>query len=75
MTTTEKVTISLPKEIVDLLRKEIPRRKRSKFIAETIKKQLKKLKEQALIKAYKEAYTEIEKESQEFDGVTGNGIS
>ncbi len=75
MTTTEKVTVSLPKEIVDTLRKEIPRRKRSKFIAETIKKQLKKMKKQVLVKAYKEAYTEIEKENQEFDGTTGDGIS
>jgi len=71
MITTEKVTVSLPKEIVDTLRKEIPRRKRSKFIAETVKNQLKKMKKQALIKAYKEAYTEIEKENQEFDGVIG----
>ena len=75
MATREKVTVSLPREIVDLLREEIPRRKRSKFIAETIKKQLKKLKEQALIDAYKEAYAEIEKENQEFNGATGDGIS
>jgi len=75
MTTREKVTVSLPKEVANLLREEIPRRKRSEFIAETIKKQLRKLKEQALIKAYKEAYTEIEKENQEFDGVTADGIS
>jgi len=75
MVTKEKVTISLPKEVVDALREEIPDRKRSKFIAETIKKQLRKLKEQALIKAYKEAYTEIEKENQKFNGVTGDGIS
>jgi len=37
MTTREKVTISLPKEIMDVLREEIPIRKRSEFIAETIK--------------------------------------
>lgn len=74
MISTEKVTVSLPKETVDALRKEIPRRKRSKFIAEIIKKQLRKVKEEALIKAYKEAYTEIKKENQEFDGVSGDGI-
>jgi len=74
MTTREKVTISLPKEIMDVLREEIPIRKRSEFIAETIKIQLKKLKEQALIRAYKEAYSEIEKENQEFNGVSGDGI-
>ncbi|MCD6318327.1 hypothetical protein J7M02_04605 [Candidatus Aerophobetes bacterium] len=71
----EKVTISLPEEVVNALREEIPRRKRSKFIAEMLKIQLKKLKEQELIKAYKEAYSEIEKENQEFNGVSGDGIS
>jgi len=75
MISTEKVTVSLPKETIDALRKEIPRRKRSKFIAEIIKKQLRKVKEEALIKAYKEAYAEIKKENQEFDGVSGDGIS
>jgi metal-responsive CopG/Arc/MetJ family transcriptional regulator len=75
MTTKEKVTISLPKEVVNALREEIPPRKRSEFIAETIKIQLKKLKEQALIKAYKKAYSEIERENKEFDGVSGDGIS
>jgi metal-responsive CopG/Arc/MetJ family transcriptional regulator len=75
MPTTEKLSVSLPKEIIDALRKEIPRRKRSKFIAQTIKKQLKKMKKQVLIQAYKEAYAEIEKENQEFDGATGDGIS
>jgi len=75
MTTTEKVTVSLPKEIVEALRREIPRRKRSKFIAETVKKQLKKMEKQVLVKAYKEAYAEIKKENQEFNGTTGDGIS
>jgi len=75
MTTREKITISLPKEVVNALKEEIPIRKRSKFIAEIIKKQLRKLKEEALIKAYKEAYSEIKKESQELSGVSGDGIS
>jgi len=75
MTTREKITISLPKEVVNALKEEIPIRKRSKFIAEIIKKQLRKSKEEALIKAYKEAYSEIKKESQELSGVSGDGIS
>ncbi len=75
MTTREKITISLPKEVANALKEEIPIRKRSKFIAEIIKKQLRKLKEEALIKAYKEAYSEIKKESQELSGVSGDGIS
>ena len=75
MTIREKVTISLPKEVVNTLREEIPKRKRSEFITEILKKQLKKIKEQTLIKAYKEAYREIEEENQEFNGTAGDDIS
>jgi metal-responsive CopG/Arc/MetJ family transcriptional regulator len=75
MNTQEKVTISLPKELVNTLREVIPDRKRSKFIADLLKKQFKKQKEQALIKAYKDAYTEIKTENQEFEGTINDGIS
>jgi len=75
MATQEKVTISLPKEIVSTLRKVIPGRKRSKFIADLLKKQFQKQKEQTLIKAYKDAYTEIKTEYQEFEGTINDGIS
>ena len=75
MTTQEKVTISLPKDLVNTLREVIPDRKRSKFIADLLKKQFQKQKEQILIKAYKDAYTEIKTENQEFEGTINDGIS
>jgi metal-responsive CopG/Arc/MetJ family transcriptional regulator len=75
MTTQEKVTISLPKDLVNTLREIIPDRKRSKFIADLLKKQFQKQKEQALIEAYKDAYTEIKTENQEFEGTINDGIS
>ncbi|MBE3092555.1 MAG: hypothetical protein IMZ51_02670 [Chloroflexi bacterium] len=75
MTTQEKVTISLPKDLVNTLRELIPDRKRSKFIADLLKKQFQKQKEQTLIKAYKDAYTEIKTENQEFEGTINDGIS
>ena len=75
MATQEKVTISLPKELVNTLREVIPDRKRSKFIADLLKKQFKKQKEQTLIKAYKDAYTEIKTEQQDFEGTINDGIS
>ncbi len=75
MTTQEKVTISLPKDLVNTLRETIPDRKRSKFIADLLKKQFQKQKEQVLIKAYKDAYTEIKTENQEFEGTINDGIS
>jgi metal-responsive CopG/Arc/MetJ family transcriptional regulator len=75
MATQEKVTISLPKDLVNTLRETIPDRKRSKFIADLLKKQFQKQKEQALIKAYKDAYTETKTENQEFEGTINDGIS
>ena len=75
MATQEKVTISLPKDLVNTLRETIPDRKRSKFIADLLKKQFQKQKEQALIKAYKDAYTEIKTENHEFEGTINDGIS
>lgn len=75
MTTQEKVTISLPKDLVNTLREVIPDRKRSKFIADLLKKQFQKQKEQILIKAYKDAYTEIKTENQEFEGTINDSIS
>ena len=75
MTTQEKITISLPRDLVNTLREIIPNRKRSKFIADLLKKQFQKQKEQALIKAYKDAYPEIEIENKEFEGTINDGIS
>jgi metal-responsive CopG/Arc/MetJ family transcriptional regulator len=75
MTTQEKVTISLPKDLANTLRETIPDRKRSKFIADLLKKQFQKQKEQDLIKAYKNAYTEIKTENHEFEGTINDGIS
>ncbi len=75
MLTVEKVTISLPKELVAILRKEIPAKKRSKFIAETIKERLEALRKEALRKAYIDAYDEIKHESKQLSGTLSDGIS
>ena len=70
-----KVTISLPNELAESLRRNIPDRNRSKFIAKSIQKELKEMKKKTLIRAYQSAYHEIMEENDEFDGVSGDGIS
>ncbi len=75
MTTVEKMTVSLPKELVTVLRRAIPARKRSKFIAETIKERLESLKKESLKKAYIDAYDEIKTESKQLIGTLNDGIS
>ncbi len=51
----EKVTFSFLKETAKSLKEQISNRNRSKFISITIKKQLRKLREQALMKECKES--------------------
>jgi metal-responsive CopG/Arc/MetJ family transcriptional regulator len=70
-----KLTISLPEELADSLRKNIPDRHRSKFITKSIEKNLKEIQKKNLIRAYQSAYQEISEENEKYDGVTGDGIS
>jgi len=70
-----KLTISLPEELADSLRKNIPDRHRSKFITKSIEKNLKEIQRKNLIKAYQSAYQEISEENAEYDGVTSDGLS
>ena len=50
-----RINISLPKTVVVELSKRIPPRKRSKFIAEAVKKQLRDQKARKLAAEYQEA--------------------
>lgn len=70
-----KLTISLPEDLANSLRKNIPDRHRSKFIARSIEKNLKEIQKKNLIRAYQSAYRDISEENEEYDGVTGDGIS
>ena len=70
-----KLTISLPEDIADSLRENIPDRHRSKFITKSIEKNLKEIQKKNLIRAYQSAYKEISEENQDYDGVTSDGIS
>jgi len=54
-----RINISLPKTVVAELSKRLPPRKRSKFIAEAVKKQLQDQKARRLATEYQEAAGEI----------------
>ncbi len=75
MYTVEKMTVSLPRELVRTLKKKVPARKRSRFIAEIIRERLESLEREALKKAYMDAYGEIKSESQQLSGTISDGIS
>jgi len=69
-----RINISLPKTVVAELSKRLPPRKRSKFIAEALKKQLQDQKAQRLVTEYQEAAAEIRRINRDLEGTLSDGL-
>ena len=69
-----RINVSLPKEILTELSKEVGPRKRSRFIAEAIRRLLKVRREKKLAEEYRSAANEIRRINQELEGVVGDGL-
>lgn len=70
-----RINVSLPKEIASELSKKLPPRKRSQFIAEAVRKQLKEQKARKLAAEYEEAAAEIRRINQELEGTISDGLN
>jgi metal-responsive CopG/Arc/MetJ family transcriptional regulator len=71
---TVRINISLPREIIAELSREVEPRKRSRFITEAIAKLLSERRAQRLAAEYQEAAEEIRGVARELDGVIADGI-
>jgi metal-responsive CopG/Arc/MetJ family transcriptional regulator len=69
-----RINVSLPKTVVAELSKRLPPRKRSKFIAEAVKKQLQDQKAQRLAAEYQEAAAEIRRINRDLEGTLSDGL-
>jgi metal-responsive CopG/Arc/MetJ family transcriptional regulator len=69
-----RINISLPKTVVAELSKRLPPRKRSKFIAEAVKKQLQDQKARRLAAEYQEAAAEIRRINRDLEGTLSDGL-
>ena len=69
-----RINISLPKDIISELSREIEPRKRSRFITDAIKHSLKEQRARKLAAEYKDAAAEMSRVSQELDGVVADGL-
>jgi metal-responsive CopG/Arc/MetJ family transcriptional regulator len=69
-----RINISLPKTVVAELSKRLPPRKRSKFIAEAVKKQLQDQKARRLAAEYQEAAGEIRRINRDLEGTLSDGL-
>ena len=69
-----RMNISLPEDAFKELSRDIETRKRSRFIAQAVKKSLKDLKKQRLAAEYEEAAAEIHRVNQELEGTLSDGL-
>ena len=70
-----RINVSLPKEIASELSKKLPPRKRSQFIAEAVRKQLREQEAIKLAAEYEEAAAEIRRINQELEGTISDGLN
>lgn len=70
-----RINVSLPREIASELSKKLPPRKRSQFIAEAVRKQLKEQEAIKLVAEYEEAAAEIRRINQELEGTISDGLN
>ncbi len=69
-----RINVSLPKEVLEELSKEVGPRKRSRFITEAIKHSLKERRNERLAVEYREAAAEIGRINKELEGVINDGL-
>ena len=69
-----RINISLPKDILKELSKEVGPRKRSQFITEAIKRSIKEKRDERLAAEYQEAASEIRRVNEELVGVLTDGL-
>ena len=69
-----RMNISLPEDAFKELWRDTKPRKRSRFIAQAMKKSLKELKKQRLAAEYQEAAAEIRRVNQELEGTISDGL-
>ena len=69
-----RINVRLPEKVFKELSKDIEPRKRSKFIAESIKNSLRGKRAQKLAAEYDEASAEIKRINQELEGTINDGL-
>jgi metal-responsive CopG/Arc/MetJ family transcriptional regulator len=69
-----RVNISLSRDILEDLNKEVGPRKRSRFVAEAIRRLLNERRAERLAAEYEQAAAEIKRVSQELEGAISDGL-
>lgn len=70
-----KMSFVISPQLLDEISGYVTERKRSQFIELALRNELRRIKHEKLIEAYRESALETEQENQFFEGATGDGIS
>ncbi|UCH92576.1 MAG: hypothetical protein JSV88_20080 [Candidatus Aminicenantes bacterium] len=71
----KKMSVVISPHLLEEMSNYVRKRGMSKFIEQALKNELKRLKKQQLIQAYRESAKEARQENQFFEGVSGDGLS
>jgi metal-responsive CopG/Arc/MetJ family transcriptional regulator len=69
-----RINVSLADDLFEELKQAVPDRKRSRFIAESLREALRRKQAEKLAEEYQAAATEIRKANREMEGVIGDGL-
>jgi metal-responsive CopG/Arc/MetJ family transcriptional regulator len=69
-----RVNVSLPESTYSELKKEVPLRERSRFIATAIKRLIKERQKERLAVEYREAANEMEESYRDLEGTLSDGL-
>jgi metal-responsive CopG/Arc/MetJ family transcriptional regulator len=69
-----RINISLADDLFEELRQAVPPRRRSRFIAESVKESLSRKKAKLLAEEYQAAAAEIRQINRELEGAIGDGL-
>lgn len=70
----KKMSIVISPHLLEEMSNYVRKRGKSEFIEQALQNELKRLKKQQLIQAYRESAKEAEQENQFLEGVSGDGL-
>jgi len=69
------MSVVISPQLVEEISNYVAEKKRSQFVELALQNELRRIKREKLIEAYRESAAEAEQENQFFEGVIGDGIS
>ncbi len=70
-----KISVVISPQLVEEILSPVTERKKSQFAEQALQNEIKRIRNEILVEAYRESALETERENQFFEGAVGDGIS